>query len=533
MAFWESGATPAPSPQPPLVRPHVHPAPQLKHIVVLMLENRSFDHMLGRLPNVSGPAGRSNVDPKNGERVPVTFDADGFSPALPDPARGGEMFGDPHHDVVAVNRQLFESADPPVGAPVTCGGFIAAGRASGDADADRIAREVMQCFDTPTELVTMTALAKEFVVCDQWFASVPGPTWPNRLFVHAATSDGHVDNTFRLYDMPTIYDRLDAAKVDWAIYYHDIPQSACLHELVDREDSQGRRCMRSVDEFYRDARRHTAGSPGNKALPSYVFIEPGYFEPARTILGWLEDVGKWLLHLVGFPLRPSKGHPNDQHAPHDVRLGEHLIADVYEALRANEDVWQHSLLIVLHDEHGGLYDHEAPGAVENPDGKTSASPRFDFDRLGLRVPAILVSPFLTAQTESTVYEHASIVRTVREHFCGGAVALNRRDASATPLRAELFASAARTDAPRRVARPMAVWRIPRFGDPETRPVSDLHATLVELAGAVGAPSGVEGVPPGGDKAVSPAAVPASPGGMSEAEGHRFVRAQIEGRMEGQ
>jgi phospholipase C len=341
------------------------------------------------------------------------------------------------------------------------------------------------------------------------------------LFVHAATSDGHVDNTFRLYDMPTIYDRLDTAKVDWAIYYHDIPQAACLHELVDRTDSQGRRCMRSIDQFYKDARRHTAGPTGNKALPSYVFIEPGYFEPARTVLDRIVDVGKWLLHLVGFPVKPSMNHPNDQHAPHDVRLGEHLIADVYEALRANADVWNETLLIVLHDEHGGLYDHVAPGEAENPDGKSSADPKFDFDRLGLRVPAILVSPFLKAQTESTVYEHASIVRTVREHFCPEQPELNKRDAAATPLRTELFASAARTDAPRRMARPMAVWRIPRFGNPETRPVSDLHQTLVELAGSVGT------------AAPAPSTTPAhGAAGMSEADGHRFVQAQVDRRMGG-
>ena len=371
----------------------------IKHIVVLMLENRSFDHLLGKLPNVDGPAGHSNVDPENDDVVPVTFDADGFSPALPDPARDGEMFGDPHHDVVAVNVQLFEEVIPPGWATPTNSGFIEAGRQSEDKDAERIAREVMKCFDTPAQLVTMTELAKEFVVCDHWFASVPGPTWPNRLFVHAATSDGHVDNTFRPYDVPTIYDRLDAAKVDWAIYYHDIPQSACLHELLDRTDSQGRRCMRSIDQFYKDARRHSTGPKGNKALPSYVFIEPGYFEPARTFWGRVLDVLKWVGHFFHLPVKPSMNHPNDQHAPHDVRLGEHLIADVYEALRANADVWQETLLIVLHDEHGGLYDHVAPGEAENPDGKSSADPKFDFDRLGLRVPAILVSPWLNAQTE--------------------------------------------------------------------------------------------------------------------------------------
>ena len=455
---------------------------EIRHVVVLMLENRSFDHLLGKLPGVDGPTGHSNVDPKDSSTVPVTLDADYLTPALSDPDHPGQMAGDPHHDFTAVNRQLFGTPAPAPGAPATCGGFVQAGRESGEAQAERVAREVMKCFDTPTRLKTIAALAAQFVVCDRWFAAVPGPTWPNRLFMHAATSFGYLDNKLRLYPGPTLYDRLDEAQADWAIYYHDIPQSLCLRGLAARRDRQARQCMRPIDEFYKDVGQHRAGDPKRQTLPSYVFLEPAYFEPPRTLWGRLADVAKAIGHWLRLPVRPSKGHPNDQHAPHDVRLGEHLIADVYEALRANEDVWQHCLFVVLHDEHGGLFDHvPPPSTLAGP--SASVSPPFAFDRLGLRVPALLISPYLNAGVDSTVYEHVSLVRTVREHFCPGSQALNPREAAAPLLRRDQFLNVPRPDAPKRVERTTPIPLIATAGAAEQRPLGDLQQSLVHLAAA--------------------------------------------------
>jgi phospholipase C len=506
----------------------------IRHVVVLMLENRSFDHLLGNLPNVVGPSGRSNRDPRDGSTVPVTFDADYTSPALPDPSDSRRMKGDPHHDFLSVNRQLFEQDTPPPGAPVTCGGFIAAGRQGGDPSADHVAREVMRCFDTPTQLTTMAALAEEFVVCDHWFASVPGPTWPNRLFVHAATSFGFPNNHLGLYPGPTIYDRLDDAGVDWAIYFHDFPQSGCFLELWEKKDSKHRKCLRSVDDFFKDVKSHRAGPGERQTLPSYVFIEPCYMDRRRNVLGRLVDFGKWLGQLLGLPVRLSKKQANDQHAPHDVRHGEHLIADIYDALRANEEVWQHCLFIVLHDEHGGLFDHvEPPGTVRPDDYQQAGAPSFGFDRLGLRVPAILISPYLRRGVDPTPYEHTTIVRTVRSHFCPSAAPLSARDAAAPVLRSDIFADTPRMDAPKRLPRPTPVFRIPRKGDPATQPLNDLQASLVRLAAAVEPPvpdprGGVRpsftvgGVQPGG---VIDLATPEPPAGMSEAEAREFVERQ--------
>jgi phospholipase C len=504
----------------------------IKHIIVLMLENRSFDNILGNLPGVVGPAGCSNKDPKDGSIVPVTFDASYISPALPDPANPAQVLGDPPHDFVTVNRQLFELDNPGPDGRVTCGGFIAAARQAGE---DHVAREVMKCFDTPTQLKTFAALAKEFVVCDRWFSSVPGPTWPNRLFAHAATSFGYVDNHARRYPGPTIYDKLETAGVEWAIYYHDLAQSACIRGLMDRSDRLLRPRMRHIREFYKDVKRHLTGSAKDQALPSYVFIEPGYFEPSRGILSRLLDALKGLANFVGLPVRPSTSHANDQHPPHDLRLGEHLIADVYEALRANEEVWSHCLLIVLHDEHGGLFDHVVPPSAVRPGQRRSETASFDFDRLGLRVPAILVSPYLKAGIDSTQYEHASIVSTVRSHFCPGAAPLNARDAAAATLRRDLFTEVPRTDSPKSLPRPAAVVAIPPSGDPSSRPPNEFQTSLLHLAASVDKAAAHE-TKAAGRPAFSVARTESdevvdlshegTPTGMTEAEARKFVQSQM-------
>lgn len=454
----------------------------IKHVVVLMLENRSFDHMLGGLPGVEGPAGLANIDPDDGTIVPVTFDAGPSSPAVPDPAKPGEVIGDPIHDFLGVNRQLFETAHPGAATPITCGGFIRAARESGDPNAETVALEVMRCYDTEKSLVTMAALARDFVVCDHWHASVPGPTWPNRLFCHAATSWGYLDNKLRGYPGPTIYDLVAAAGLDWAIYYHDVAQAICIPHLWRSHDKSGRESVRSIDDFYKEVKSHSTATP---TLPSYLFLEPGYFEPARGLREKVIDFFKWIGHAIGIPVKPSRHQANDQHAPHDVRLGEHLIADVYDALRANPDVWNHCMLIVVHDEHGGLFDHVHPPSVPPTTDHPSQDPSFVFDRLGLRVPALLISPFLDPGVDSTTYEHVSIVRTVREHFCPDAAPLNARDAGA-PLLSPGFRTTPRQDTPKRMTRPTAIPRIPQAGEPAVRPMTDLQFSLVHLASVVAA-----------------------------------------------
>ncbi len=386
--------------------------PRIEHIVVLMLENASFDHVLGFLkadnPAIDGLTG-TEANPADcsqpGSPVPVTKLA------------GNSTRLDGGHDLVDVNEQIFCTEAPAAGAQPMNQGFVKnyTRQAKGNLT---VGKRIMDCLD-PKNVPVLAGLAREFAVCDHWFSSVPGPTWPNRFFVHAATSDGIVTMTQKdythPYEMRTIYDNLDAKQIPWRIYFHDIPQSLALNHL--RAHPTG---FRKIERFAADA----AGGD----LPAYTFIEPRYFEFFFT--------------------RPA----NDQHPPHDVRLGEHLIADVYEAVRASP-LWKKTLLAVLYDEHGGFYDHVPPPPAVNPDGKVSQDPPFDFKRAGLRVPAVLISPFIPKGTvDSTVYDHASLPATVKTLF-GLDDFLTERDRKANPISTAQWLAAARSNTPTKLKRP--------------------------------------------------------------------------------
>jgi len=428
----------------------------IRHVVVLMLENRSFDHMLGYYTNptqpIRGISNQSNLlDPANAasQSYPATKNAayQGFS-------------GDPYHDYVNVNIQLFGNEQGTQG-PASNIGFVKSYNKTFQGKPNPPVGEVMDCFD-PAKLPVLTTLASEFAVSDAWYSSVPGPTWPNRFFVHAASSGGYLDNEIRSYPIRTIYEQLSEAGKTWKIYYHDIPQALALSNL--RSSFFSSRVIK-FNNFISDAR---AGR-----LPNYSFIEPRFFD----FLGW---------------------KANDQHPPHDVGLGENLIADVYEAMVKSKQ-WNESLLIILYDEHGGIYDSIFPPPATPPgDGVHDA---FKFDRLGLRVPAVIVSPWITkgsmlrppSLTSGPQLDHTSVIATVRKIF-SLPQPLNPRDGSAYPIDSILDLSAPRTDAPRKLTRPkhVATFAAPRMttetltssaraAAPSQAPLSEFQKSLVDLA----------------------------------------------------
>lgn len=357
---------------------------QIEHLVVLMLENRSFDHMLGFTRasgyNVNGLTGNESnpLDPNvpNSPPVKVSNDAE-FVLSL-----------DPGHQVPDVNVQLFGRAigPPPVGAMNQ--GFILS-YAQQPKVTPTIAPTIMRCFD-PAKLPVLTALAQQYAVCDSWFSSLPGPTQPNRMFALAATSGGYIDNSISNdYDMPTIFENLTAKGLSWRNYYDDFSLTWLLNRLTTDEMKAN---FRGSGEFLKDCKKGQ--------LPNFAFIEPKY-----TSLF---------------------GQANDQHPPHDVRNGEKLIYTIYDAVR-NSPLWTKTLLLIVYDEHGGTYDHVAPTPAVPPDSKTS---RFAFDRFGVRVPAVLISPFIKPKTiVQTVFDHTSIPATVKKVF-GLPQFLTKRDAKA-------------------------------------------------------------------------------------------------------
>jgi phospholipase C len=320
----------------------------------------------------------------------------------------------------------------------------------------------MQCFP-PDSLPVLTTLARQFGLCTRWFSSVPGQTWPNRFFVHCATSKGFIDNSLlHDYDMRTIFENIsDVNGGTWKIYSHDFPQAQVLTGLDAPAFDDN---WDSIGGFKDDC--------ANGALPGYAFIEPKY----TTFLG----------------------EANDQHPPHSIQAGERLIAEVYDAVRASPG-WNDSLLIVVYDEHGGLFDHELPPAAAPPDGNTS---QFAFDRYGVRVPAVLISPYIDAGTiVETVFDHSSIPAMVKKTF-GLPDFLTKRDAAANTFEHVFTRDTPRTDTPANLsalapppAAPRDEWGDEQAGPAEMQaqlfrgktssvPVNGLQMSLVQAAQSV-------------------------------------------------
>jgi phospholipase C len=394
----------------------------IEHVVVLMLENRSFDCMLGGLypndPDYQGLTGNER-NLYGGQTIGIWNDK-GVTPATacipkPDP---GELFRD-------INVQLFGSAGRGAASPAMSG-FVQnymAQPPSSDGAYD--ARAVMHYF-SPQQVPMISTLAKAFGVCDQWFASAPCQTWPNRFFAHTAGSLGHVDNsTFPIpYPGASLFRRLEDCGKSWRVYFHDMPQSSLLRDIWVYALFH----FRFFKQFLADA--HTG------SLPNYSFIEPRYFTDL-----FLREI------------------PNDEHPPHNVVYGEQLIAAVYNAVRSSP-CWKQTLLIITCDEHGGCFDHIPPPPAVPPDA--NAQYGFSFGTYGVRVPAVIVSPYVPAgskiravppsqlgQPGSFPFDHTSIIATVRELFALGNP-LTARDGVAPDLLDALSLAVPSNDGPERL-----------------------------------------------------------------------------------
>jgi phospholipase C len=283
---------------------------------------------------------------------------------------------------------------------------------------------------TPDKLPVLTTLATEFAVFNGWFSSIPGPTICNRAFAHYGTSFGQVgmDIFYLLDKIPSVYVRMLQAKHTTKIYYYD--QQSSTMEIVNLLQNQPQ-IFGSYAQFIADCK--------NGTLPEYSFIEPCYND--HTGPGGAAVVA------------------SDQHPDHNIQEGERFIAAVYNAIRANESLWQSTALLIVYDEHGGIYDHVPPPAC-TPDGycanaeDTGTGEAFNFDRLGIRVPAILVSPYVVAGTvvpgpedgaNGRIFEHASIPATVTNHFLNGDAKRTVREKNASTF-LDLLSGPLRPDA---------------------------------------------------------------------------------------
>lgn len=352
----------------------------LEHIIVLMLENNSFDRMLGALlPERPGGGGikgtaANHWNDDSSARPPVRHQMA--------PTTTRQVLKDPGHDLGDTLAQL----------QGPCKGFVAnfVAKYPRSAWADR--QEIMGYY-ADGQLPTLHRLAKAFTICDRWFSSMPGPTWPNRVFVHTGTSLGYTTNSVgNNWDQRTLYEAFDDLGISWKIYHGDgdISQTSVLRHSP---------WVYPMKNFFRDA-----AAPEGR-FQKYTFIEPHF--------GTL-----------------SKAMQNDQHPPSDVRKGDALIAEVYNALRANGALWQKSLLVITYDEHGGFYDHVDPPASVPPDNRTDAT-KFDFKKLGVRVPTILISPWLDQGVIQDTFDHTSLLKFVCDKWSVGNQLGNRVASAST------------------------------------------------------------------------------------------------------
>ena len=425
---------------------------KIDHIVVLMLENRSFDCLLGHLkPPGAGFNGLTGQETNfytapNGSIKPVPSWKDPtLEPGLmtiPDPDPG-ELFVD-------MNTQLFGLGGVPNLQPPSMSGFVDNYMRQPPADQPYDLNAPMHYF-MPDQVPVISQLACAFAVSDQWHASAPCQTWPNWFFVHTATAGGYVNNSppHFPYLMPSIFHRLQSVGRKSRIYFHDMPQAITL---ADQWPVAAER-FRPIESFWDDA--------DHGDLPDYAFIEPRYF--TDLVLQQM---------------------PNDQHPPHDVVYGEQLIAQVYNAIRSSP-AWKKTLLVITYDEHGGCYDHVPPPTAAPP--APAAPGAFHFDRFGVRVPALVISPYVAAGTvlrsapNDPPFDHTSIIRTVRDRFDADGASLTGRDAVAPSLDIALTLDQPSNDGPDQIAVPAYMPTADELQKAKAMPPNDLQRSLCTLS----------------------------------------------------
>jgi phospholipase C len=276
---------------------------------------------------------------------------------------------------------------------------------------------IMDAFSVDN-IPVMNGIADEFVLFDKFYASVPGPTWPNRLFHLAGTSGGLTESSVpwfrqefgRLFPFRTILDQVQDAGMTWKMYVNDTPWELLLETVAYNPDK-----VLLTEQLYHDAR--------NGKLPNFALVNP----------------------RAGVNFTTGQGS-NDQHPDHDMALGEAFYKDVYEALRAGPQ-WNDTLLIITYDENGGFYDHDPPPAWAPPPDDYTAYPDyaaypsfFKFDRPGMRIPTVLVSPWVpkgmvvshppaaAKPASDSIFELTSIMATARKVLGISEGALTKRDA---------------------------------------------------------------------------------------------------------
>lgn len=407
------------------------PTKSISHVFVVMLENHSFDNMFA-MSGISGitKATTANFNQYNGNTYHVQCGAPLSMPTDP-----GHEFNDVVEQLVGQGK-TFKSGSPYP--PINNSGFAANYATSTTEDphkppTENEIQDIMDAFDTPTQLQMLGWLASHYTVCDHWYSSIPGPTWPNRFFLHGASSSGFDDSPTNAqmagweapgggfkYPKGSIYQRLSSAGIPYRFYndadssalsiYSDDPANGSKIGAVPQVTSLSGVTLlnfQSLQFFASDLQ---------KPYPyPYTFIEPHYGD----VTGGTYAGG-------------SSQHPMD-----DLYGGEHLLAAVYSAIYQSP-YWETSMLVILYDEHGGYYDSVSPpnGTVAAPGDNPNYGYNthgFTFTTLGVRVPVVIVSPRMPGPAvDHAVYDHSSVPKLLEQLWNLGP--LTNRDANAaSPL----------------------------------------------------------------------------------------------------
>ncbi len=260
-------------------------------------------------------------------------------------------------------------------------------------------RPIMGQLDPDEHLPALAHLARTYALCTRWFSSTPGSTWPNRCFVHSGSADQVADNDIGFFRGATIFGQLELVGETWRIYHHDLPQVACYPDLwLGRPDKA---------ERWGDLPRLLADIAGG-TLPRYSFVEPAHGGDSS-----------------------NSQHPSDNEgdSAEDFARGDDMIRSIHDALVANPRLFEKTVLIVTYDEHGGLFDHVPPPRAVPPAAPARRlditrrvtrlflhrdTDDFAFDHLGVRVPAVVVSPWVEWRSvDDTVYDHTSVPRSLQ------------------------------------------------------------------------------------------------------------------------
>lgn len=332
----------------------------IEHIIVVMMENRSFDHFLGWVPGAEGKqAGLSYTDAAGASHA--TY------PLAPD--YQGCAHPDPDHSYEGGRIELNNGA---------CDGWLRAGKN------DRYAIG----YYTSADLPFYAGAAQHWTVLDRYFAAIMAPTFPNRIYQHAAQTD-RITNTFAISTLPTIWDQLAAKNVSARYYFSDLP-------LLALWGAKYLPITRPIAEFYADA---AAGT-----LPKVSFVDPRFLGEGLGVSG-------------------------DDHPHADIRNGQVFLNQIYNAVTSSPG-WAKSVLVINYDEWGGFFDHVPPTPAPIPDADKAAG---NADGLrGFRVPAFVISPFARRSTVlHETYDHTSVLKMIEWRW--GLEPLTLRDKTAKNL----------------------------------------------------------------------------------------------------